>query len=83
MNKSKALAVLHEIFDVCKESVIVNHVSIDLTFQGNYEIKMKCNLDQQSRQCIKPILEKYKLALKEKNGYTIIYSLSLQIRNLL
>jgi hypothetical protein len=29
MNRSEAIAVLHEIYDLLKESVTVNHVSLD------------------------------------------------------
>jgi len=42
----------------------------------SYEIKMACTLTDQSRQCLKPILERNKLGLREENGFVIIFSLN-------
>jgi hypothetical protein len=70
LNKSEALAVLHEIYDACRESVIMTCVSLDARkverAQTGYQIRMKCELDNPSRQCILAILEKHNLALKEE-----------------
>ncbi len=38
-----------------------------------YQIKMKCDIDIHSKNCIKPILDKYKLRLREENGFIIVY----------
>ena len=80
MNKTEALAVLHEIRDALKESAIISCVSLDGSqvshiSTGGYEIKMKCELDSVSRGIINGILKKYELYLKEQGGYVILRSL--------
>ena len=80
MNKTEALAVLSEIRDALKESMIVSCVSLDGSqvshiLTGGYEIKMKCELDSVSRGIINGILKKYELYLKEQGGYVILRSL--------
>lgn len=80
MNKTEALAVLSEIRDALKESVVVSCVSFDGSqishiLTGGYEIKMKCELDSVSRDIINNILKKYELYLKEQDGYVILRSL--------
>ncbi|MGA3290809.1 MAG: hypothetical protein ABSD42_11295 [Candidatus Bathyarchaeia archaeon] len=82
MNKSEALAVLHEIFETCNESLIINCVSLDPKPKVSkdpdcaYLIRMKCDLDSNSRSYVQPILDKHKLAMKEENGHVIIYAIS-------
>ena len=80
MNKSEALSVLNEIRDALKESVAVSCISLNCSqvshiLTGGYEIKMKCELDSISRDILKAILNKYKLYMKEQNGYVILRSL--------
>ena len=78
LNKSEALVVLRQIYEVVGESVCVESVSLDnldsLIVKGDkgYQIKMRCTLDRHSRGSILPILEKRHLALKEENGYVVI-----------
>ncbi len=70
VNKSEALAVLHEIYNACGESVTMTCVSLDAKqvehAQTGYQIRIKCELDNPSRQNILTILEKHNLALKEE-----------------
>jgi hypothetical protein len=80
MNKTEALAVLSEIREALKESMVVSCVSLDGSqifhiLSGGYEIKMKCELDSVSRGILDNILRKYELYLKEQNGYVILRSL--------
>ena len=80
MNKTEALAVLSEIREALKESMVVSCVSLDGSqifhiLSGGYEIKMKCELDSVSRGILDSILRKYELYLKEQNGYVILRSL--------
>ena len=80
MNKTEALAVLSEIRDALKKSMVVSCVSLDGSqvshiLSGGYEIKMKCELDSVSRDIINSILKKYELYMKEQNGYVILRSL--------
>jgi hypothetical protein len=78
MDRKEALAVLHQINDECKEAILMFCVSIDslnsqLTKEGTrYLIKIKCDLDDYSRKCLNPILQRNGLSLKEENGFVII-----------
>ena len=80
MNKTEALAVLSEIRDALKESMIVSCVSLDGSqvyhiLTGGYEIKIKYKLDSTSRDIIYSILKKYELYMQEQKGYVILRSL--------
>ena len=79
MDKSEALAVLHEIYDSCKESVSMSSVSLDpeqVRHNGaGYQIRMKCDLDSYSKNCIEAILAKHQLTLREEKGYVTISKL--------
>ena len=80
MNKLEALAVLHEFYDACKESVTVSTVILDGSqvshiFTGGYEIKMKCELDSCSRNILKDIIKRNNLTMREQNGYVTLKSL--------
>jgi hypothetical protein len=80
LNKSEALAVLHEIVDTLGESVIISCVSLDSNVSQvskdavkvGYLIRIKCDLDNYTRNCLNPLLEKHGLTLKEEKGYIII-----------
>jgi hypothetical protein len=80
MNKAEAIKVLFEIKDACKTHLITC-ISIDrpstqiIETPNGYQIRMKCELDSYSRKCIKPILDKYKLTMKEEKGFVIVYPL--------
>jgi hypothetical protein len=80
MNKTEALAVLDNIRDALKKSGGMSCVSLDGSqvshvLTGGYEIKMKCELDNVSRDIINGVLKKYELLMKEQNGYVILRSL--------
>jgi hypothetical protein len=76
MDRAEALAVLHEILEVCKESITMNSVSLDnpliSSTSNSYRIKINCTLDGTSKLCIVPILKKHKLFLKESEGFIVI-----------
>ena len=78
MNKPEALAVLHEVLEACQESIVATCVSLDSHYSHlipdgkGYRIRMKCDLDSYGRNCLKPILEKHKLTLKEEDGFVIL-----------
>jgi hypothetical protein len=76
MDRAEALAVLHEILEAFKESVIMNAVSLDnpasSTSSKEFEIKINCSLDSTSKQSITPILKKHNLFLKESEGFVTI-----------
>ena len=69
MNKAVAIKVLFEVNDGCKS--LLNCVSIErpssqiIETADGYQIKMKGYMDWKSRKCIAPILDKYKLGMRE------------------
>jgi hypothetical protein len=79
MDRAEALVVLHEILEACKESITMNSVSLDnppiSSTSKSYQIKINCNLDSTSKQCIAPILKKHELSLKELEGFVVIQSI--------
>jgi hypothetical protein len=75
MDRGEALAVLHEILDASKESIMMNSVSLEnppVSPSRGHQIKINCTLDSTSKQCIEPILKKHKLSLKESEGFVVI-----------
>ena len=78
MDKSQALAVMHEILETLNESVKIGGVSLDPSFTkvskapDGFLIKMLCELDRNSRDSLKPVLEKHKLDMEESKGYVVI-----------
>jgi hypothetical protein len=70
--------VLYEINDVCK-SLLMTCVSINQPSSQisetpiGYQIKMKCEIDNYTRSCLKPILENHNLTLKEESGFIILF----------
>jgi hypothetical protein len=79
MDRAEALVVLHEILYACKESITMNGVSLDnqpiSPTSESYQIKINCNLDSFSKQCIAPIVKKHHLFLKESDGFVVIQSI--------
>ena len=80
MNKSEALAVLSEIRDAFQKLDALNCVSLDNSqvshvSTGGYEIRIKCELDNASRDAISGTLKRNELYLKEQNGDVIFRSL--------
>jgi len=81
VGRAVAVAILREIFDVLRESVIITCVTIDSPISRDsgspdkaFKIRIKCNLDNNSRDRIKPILEKYQTNMNEEKGFVIISS---------
>jgi len=79
MHREEALAVIHEIYHVCKDSVSLTCISLDSKqvehTKFGYQIRMKCELDNISRQRIETIIRKHNLIQKEEKGYMIISQL--------
>jgi len=78
MNRAEAIKVLFEINDECK-SQLMTCVSVEqpssqiVKTPDGYQIRMKCDINKKSRNCLKPVLEKHKLRLKEEKGFVIVY----------
>ena len=79
MNKTEAIKVLSEINDGCKSLpffVRIARPSAHITeTAGGYQITLKSDITLHSRKCIKQILEKYKLGVREEKGFVIFYTL--------
>jgi hypothetical protein len=80
LKKEEALAVMHEVLDVLHESVVVSSVSLDLRSSrvskdqdnGDYLIRIRCDMDKYSADCLKPSLEKHNLLMAKESGFVII-----------
>jgi hypothetical protein len=78
MDRAKAVKVLHEINDLCK-TLLISYLSIDKPGSQTsrhacgYQITIKCQNATDAGECLKPILEKHNLKLKQENGFTILY----------
>ena len=77
MNRVEAIKVIYEIHGACK-SMLISCVSLNQpssyiseTSKG-YQIKMTCEMDNFSRNCLRPIVDKYVLEMKEENGFLIL-----------
>ena len=78
MNKAEAIAVLRELFAVCPELGNADFVSLDpddvnVNSKGVYKIRLRVNLDEQSKSTIKPILDSYKLEISQAQDLIVIY----------
>jgi hypothetical protein len=80
VNKSEALAVMHEVLDALRESVLIAGVSLDYSNSKTSKppedvlIRIKCDLDDLSRKRIEPILDKHNLKLEVTKDTVLIYS---------
>ena len=82
MNRQEALAAMHEVLAILQESVIITGVSIDGrscrvsqdfdSENGHNLIRIRCDMDNYSKGCLKPILEKHGLVMVAENGFLVI-----------
>ncbi len=78
LDRPEAVAVLNEVYETCRESILITCVSVDSQVSDDsngYEIRMRCILDGHSRNCLALILEKHGLGIREEKDYVILYSL--------
>ena len=80
MKKMEAMTVLNEIYRACPEfrNSNVERLDPDLAKirvlpNGFFELRVKCELNDESRKAIKPILETYKLVMTETKGSVNIF----------
>ena len=79
MNKAEAMSVLHEIYMACpefknsEERIDPTIAKISVLTSGFYELRVKCELDEESREAIKPILEAHKLIMTETDNSIKIF----------
>lgn len=80
MNKSEALYVIHEILVALRDAVTVSGFSLDSSGPKNselnkeFQVNIKCDLDDNSRKLIQPILEKRNLKIDIIQDNIVIYS---------
>lgn len=80
MDKAEAIGVLREISAVCPEIRDADFVSLDyvkVNSQGFYRLRLRVDLDDQSRTEIKPILDAHNLEMMNTKGLVDIYPLTL------
>jgi hypothetical protein len=80
MNRPEATAVLREIIEACRDLVEMNYVSLNPTDAqirknaDDYELYIKCTLNNPLRRCLAPILEKHQLRMRELSGAICVYT---------
>ncbi len=79
INRTKAIEVIHEIYEVLKETVSMSQVSLESKSQivensDGFEIKMRCAFENDSWECIKPILQNHGLRMKIEDGAVIVFT---------
>jgi len=79
VNKSEAMAVLREILAACPEIGHADFVSIDpenvsVNPKGSYKIRLRINLDRESKEAIKTILDKHNFRMTETKDLVIIHA---------
>jgi hypothetical protein len=75
MNIEKVKSVLKEIQFIWKKKVpIQGHLIYETHSQTDYKIRLTLPDAKDCIDCIKPIVEKHGLAIKQSEGYLIIYS---------
>lgn len=72
MDRQKLLAVLREILEVTKE-IDIYAISLNQDNSGDFYLKITCTLDESVKNCIKPILARNKLAMKQEGEFLIIH----------
>lgn len=77
MKREEAIKVLLEISQACHALDTYNIMIMppnadDVLSKGN-QLHIKANLDQASRTCIQPILERYGLTFEQEKDLLIIY----------
>ena len=81
MKRSEAVEFLKDIFDACREQIVIDMIYLRQTHQPiqaseneGYQVVVKANLDKSSRDCLKPIIEKHGLDMKEEKGCLIFFT---------
>ena len=75
MDKQKALALLREILEVTQHDI--TSISVNQEKPGDFSLKINGVINEQTRNCITPLLAKDKLAMKQEDVFLVIYSAKL------
>jgi hypothetical protein len=78
MNRQEAARVLCEILGECDGSLLMSSVSLSPINQARtvdpaFELKINCPLDDFLRKCVKDVISRNKLSMKELENAVIIY----------
>ena len=78
MNRQEAAKVLREILGECDGSLLMSCVSLlpvppAEANTSSFELRINCWLDDYLRKCIKSVIERHKLAMKELGNAVVIY----------
>lgn len=81
MKRSEAVQLLKDILEACREQIVIDMIYLRQTQQPTqasenegYQVVVKANLDKSSRDCLKPIIKKHGLDMKEEKEYLIFYT---------
>ena len=80
LNKSRALDLLHELYDNISASrsnsfVSAENISVSHIFTGGYQVSIKTNVDDHLRNVINDLVKRHKLYMKEKSGQVTLRSI--------
>jgi glycine cleavage system regulatory protein len=79
LNRNEAVDVFKDVVESCKRFLDLNFVSITDSKAENrkkstgYEIYIKCNPNNNLKQCLTPILDKRQLKMAELENAIIVY----------
>lgn len=76
LDRRKATQVLSEIFDNWKEKTPMQGYSVNGSGSGDgdYELRLIMPSGKDFVDCLKPILERHGLSMKQAKGFLIIYT---------
>lgn len=77
MNRSEAVAIIKQIFDKCHaiegKSLKLLPPREDSSLSHTFQIHVELREDTAIQGCVADIAKKHKLAVKEKDGWLIVY----------
>jgi hypothetical protein len=80
MNRSRALDLMHELYDSINESrlknpVHANNIQVSHIFTGGYQVNLKAKLDDNARAVVNEFAKKRRLYMKEENNQITLRSI--------
>ena len=72
-NQELPIRFPYKILEVTKE-IDINAISLNSNNSGDFSLKINCALDEHILNCIKPIIARNKLTMKQEDRFLVIYS---------
>ena len=80
MDRTEALTLMYEVIDALSGSFFPSYVSSDADPQvveneaaNGFSIKMKCELNAECWERVKPVLDRHGYKIKVSNDFVVIY----------